>query len=125
MTVAPELVLPPEVEEYRLIRVLGSGAMGRVYLAEDRLLDRLVAIKFIAAPAPTAQTRARFFTEARAAARITHANVVAIYRVAEFRRQPFLVSEYVRGQSLAELTRPLHSEQVVRLASDLARGLAA
>lgn len=122
---APELELPPEIEEYRLIKPLGAGAMGQVYLAEDRLLERLVAIKFIAGAAPTAGSRQRFFTEARAAARITHANVVAVYRVAEFRRQPFLVAEYVRGRSLAELALPLEDDQVIAIAKDLARGLSA
>lgn len=99
--------------------------MGRVYLAEDSLLDRLVAIKFIATDAHSNTARKRFFSEARAAARITHSNVVAVYRVAEFRRQPYLVAEYVRGQSLAELTRPIGSTQIRQIANDLARGLAA
>ncbi|HEY0993701.1 MAG TPA: serine/threonine-protein kinase, partial [Kofleriaceae bacterium] len=121
----PGLDLPPAVEEYRLIRLLGSGAMGSVYLAQDRLLERLVAIKFIAAGAPSASARHRFFAEARAAARITHPNVVAVYRVAEFKRQPFLVAEYVRGRSLAELACPLGSDQLIKIASDLSRGLAA
>ncbi len=119
-----EIELPPEIEEYRLIRVLGSGSMGRVYLAEDRLLERLVAIKFIAG-IPSVTSRERFFTEARAAARISHSNVVTIHRVAEFRRQPFLVAEYVRGQNLGELARPVDVEPVRRIGLDLARGLAA
>jgi formylglycine-generating enzyme required for sulfatase activity len=120
-----ELELPSEIEEYRLVRLLGSGAMGRVYLAEDRLLDRLVAIKFIAAGGTSKGARDRFFTEARAAARITHANVVAVYRVAEFKRQPFLVAEYVRGRSLAELSFPVDRVRFIEIARDLARGLAA
>lgn len=70
---------PPErVEEYELLRPLGRGAMGRVYLAQDRLLDRLVAIKFVARAVLPHGARSRFFTEARAAARLSHPNVVAI-----------------------------------------------
>src|SRR5262249_44664472 len=93
---------PPEViEEYRLLRPLGQGAMGQVYLAEDRLLARLVAIKLIAAASPTEAARARFFVEARALARLSHPNVVAVHRVGEVERRPFLVSEYVRGKCLA------------------------
>jgi formylglycine-generating enzyme required for sulfatase activity/predicted Ser/Thr protein kinase len=115
---------PEEFEEYRLIRLLGRGAMGDVYLARDALLDRPVAVKFVqAARDPVA--RARFFNEARAIARLQHGNVVAIYRIAEIERHPYLVSEYVRGQPLDQLERPTPSRRVLEIALDLARGLAA
>jgi serine/threonine protein kinase len=80
-TMLAEMDVPREVEEYRIIRLLGSGSMGRVYLAEDRLLERLVAIKFVAGATPTEHARVRFFKEARAVARLSHPNVVAIHRV--------------------------------------------
>src|SRR5262249_23577363 len=80
--------------------------MGRVYLAEDRLLERPVAVKFIAAGAPSEAARERFYVEARAVARLSHPNVVSVHRVGEIARRPFLVSEYVRGASLAELDKP-------------------
>ena len=73
---------PTEVAEYRIVRLLGRGAMGQVYLAHDTLLDRPVAIKFIAAE-PSAAIRERFLVEARAIARLTHPNVVSVYRVGE------------------------------------------
>jgi serine/threonine protein kinase/formylglycine-generating enzyme required for sulfatase activity len=115
---------PAEFEEYRLVRLLGRGTMGEVYLARDALLDRPVAVKFVqAAGDPLA--RARFFDEARAIARLQHPNVVAIYRVAEVAGHPYLVSEYVRGQPLDQLERPVPWRQVLDLALDLARGLAA
>ena len=115
---------PEEFEEYRLVRLLGRGTMGEVYLARDALLDRPVALKFVqAAGDPLA--RARFFDEARAIARLQHPNVVAIYRVAEVAGHPYLVSEYVRGQPLDQLERPVPWRQVLDLALDLARGLAA
>jgi serine/threonine protein kinase/formylglycine-generating enzyme required for sulfatase activity len=115
---------PEEFEEYRLVRLLGRGTMGEVYLARDALLDRPVALKFVqAASDPLA--RARFFDEARAIARLQHPNVVAIYRVAEVAGHPYLVSEYVRGRSLDQLERPVPWRQVLDLALDLARGLAA
>src|SRR5580700_1889487 len=98
---------PEEIEEYRLKRLLGRGAMGQVWLAEDRLLGRLVAVKLLAAAAPSDAARARFFVEARAVARLLHPNVVAVYRVGEALGRPFLVSEYVRGKSLAELEKPV------------------
>ena len=116
---------PPDVfEEYRLVRLLGRGTMGEVYLAHDSLLDRPVAVKFVrAAKDPVA--RARFFDEARAIARLQHPNVVAIYRIAEVAGHPYLVSEYVRGRPLDQIDRPAPSRQVLEIALDLARGLAA
>jgi len=115
---------PKEFEEYRLVRLLGRGTMGEVYLAHDSLLDRPVAVKFMqSAGDPTA--RAQLFEEARAIARLQHPNVVAIYRVAEVAGHPYLVSEYVRGRPLDQLQRPAPSLQVLEIALDLARGLAA
>jgi serine/threonine protein kinase/formylglycine-generating enzyme required for sulfatase activity len=129
MSSAPGLLQPPpEFEEYRLLKPLGQGAMGQVFLAQDTLLERLVAVKFIATPAgrlPDADARARFFQEARAIARLQHPNVVAIHRVGEVRGQPYLVSELVRGEPLDRLPRPLDGRQALRLGIGLARGLAA
>jgi serine/threonine protein kinase/formylglycine-generating enzyme required for sulfatase activity len=120
----PPWTPPDEFEEYRLVRLLGRGAMGEVYLARDSLLDRPVAVKFVrAARDPVA--RARFFDEARAIARLQHPNVVAIYRIAEVTGHPYLVSEYVRGRPLDQLERPAPWRQVLDIALDLSRGLAA
>ncbi|MGB1274791.1 MAG: protein kinase domain-containing protein, partial [Nannocystaceae bacterium] len=74
---------PEEFDEYKLLRRLGSGSMGQVYLAHDRLLDRPVAIKFASIHNDDRIARERFLVEARAAARIQHPNVVAIYRIGE------------------------------------------
>jgi len=120
----PEWSPPAAFEEYRMVRLLGRGAMGQVYLARDSLLDRPVALKFVqAAEDPAA--RALFFDEARAIARLQHPNVVAVYRVAEVAGHPYLVSEYVRGQPLDQIERPVSSQQGLAIALDLARGLAA
>ncbi|TQF13161.1 SUMF1/EgtB/PvdOfamily nonheme iron enzyme [Myxococcus llanfairpwllgwyngyllgogerychwyrndrobwllllantysiliogogogochensis] len=129
MSAPPGLLEPPrEFEEYQVLRPLGRGAMGQVFLARDTLLDRLVAVKFIATPAgrlPDAVARARFFQEARAIARLQHPNVVAIHRVGEVRGQPYLVSELIRGEPLDTLRRPMDGRQVLVLGIGLARGLAA
>lgn len=113
---------PREVEEYRVTRLLGRGAMGEVWLAHDTLLDRPVAMKFIVGDH---DARGRFFSEARAIARLDHPNVIRIHRVGEIDGRPFLVSEYLRGDSLDRLPRPLPIDEALAIALGLARGLAA
>src|SRR6185436_11104083 len=98
---------PAEFAEYRLVRPLGRGQMGHVYLAYDSLLDRHVAVKFIAAFRPDAAARERFLVEARAAARLQHPNAVAIYGVGELDDRPYLVSEFVRGETLDQMAKPV------------------
>lgn len=119
---------PEQFEEYRIVRPLGGGAMGQVFLAHDTLLDRPVAIKFIAnleEGMMQLELRERFFIEARAVARLQHPNVVLIYRVGEWQGRPFLVSEFVRGQSLDRMQKPLPWSRVHRIGIGLSRGLAA
>src|SRR5205814_6933059 len=106
-------------------RLLGQGAMGHVYLAQDTLLDRPVAVKFIASVDPNPQERERFLVEARAIARLQHPNVVTIYRVGEVTGQPYLISEFVRGETLDKLAKPAPWQRALRIAQGLARGLAA
>lgn len=115
----------PSLEEYRLVRALGHGAMGSVYLAHDTLLDRSVAMKFLLSQSQDRATRQRFLIEARAIARLSHGNVVGIYRVGEVLGQPFLVSEFVKGRSLDRLPRPMDGPTLLSLGIGLARGLSA
>ena len=118
--------LPPaRFDEYRLLEALGRGSMGQVWLAHDTVLDRLVAVKFLVELAGRDAVRQRFLTEARAAARVQHPNVIAIYRVGEIGRRPYLISEYVRGESLDRIARPVAWPRLLELARGLARGLAA
>ncbi|NVJ06378.1 SUMF1/EgtB/PvdO family nonheme iron enzyme [Myxococcus sp. AM001] len=116
---------PPAFDEYRLIRLLGQGGMGRVYLAEDTALQRRVAIKFIGAARSGPGQRDRLFAEARALARLRHPNVVTVYRVSEVGAQPYLVQEFLPGVSLRDLDTPLPPERVLAIALGLGRGLAA
>jgi serine/threonine protein kinase len=99
--------------------------MGEVYLGHDMLLDRAVAIKFISSIEPDILTREQFLTEARAAARLQHPNVLTVYRVGEIQGRPFIISEYVRGQNLEHEKRPMPWQRVLELGIGLARGLAA
>ncbi|MDQ3370468.1 MAG: serine/threonine-protein kinase, partial [Myxococcota bacterium] len=122
---AAAFVPPVEFDDYTIVHELGRGAMGQVYLAEDTLLARPVAIKFIAGVDPDLEMRQRFLMEARAAARIQHPNVVGVYRVGELGDRPYIVSELVRGTSLAQLPRPMPWHAALDIAIELARGLAA
>jgi serine/threonine protein kinase/formylglycine-generating enzyme required for sulfatase activity len=115
---------PDEFDEFRIVRLLGSGAMGDVYLAHDLLLERPVAVKFVRVAGDDG-ARARILEEARAIARLQHPNVVALYRVADLAGHPYLVSEYLHGRTLDRLDRPMPWRAVLDIALDLTRGLAA
>ena len=86
--------------------------MGTIYLAHDEFLDRDVAIKFVATT-DNEHAAARFRTEARAIARLQHANVVTIYRVGTVLDQPYIVSELVLGRPLGMCARLLPAGRLV------------
>jgi serine/threonine protein kinase/formylglycine-generating enzyme required for sulfatase activity len=115
---------PDEFDEFRIVRLLGTGATGDVFLARDLLLDRLVAVKFVRGTGDP-EARKRILEEARAIARLQHPNVVAVHRVADLAGHPYLVSEYVHGRTLRQVERPMPWRQVLDIALDLTRGLAA
>lgn len=113
-----------EFDGYRLVSSIGVGGMGCVYLGHDTLLDRPVAVKFISTVDPDRVARTRFLVEARAIARLHHPCVVAVYRAGEVNGQPYIVSEYVEGESLDYLELPVSSAEILPIAYDLSRGLA-
>jgi hypothetical protein len=94
--------LTPAIPGYRIVRLLGEGGMGRVYLAEDETLGRNVAIKMIS-PRRTGDRDAtvRLLREARALATVEHPHVVRIHSYGEAEGQPYFVMEYVEGETLA------------------------
>jgi tetratricopeptide (TPR) repeat protein len=97
-----ELTIPG----YRILRSLGAGGMGTVYLAEDEALGRRVAIKIVSpAVARDPAVRARFLREARLLATIEHPNVVRVYSFGASEERAWLVMEYVEGDTLADHIR--------------------
>ncbi len=89
--------------QYEIIRELGAGGMGVVYLARDDRLGRRVAIKFL--QTGNAELTRRFIVEARATARCSHENIVVIYEVGELQGSPFMVLEYLEGQTLSAVIK--------------------
>lgn len=88
-------------KRYRFERELGRGGMGVVYQAHDTHLDRPVALKFLGSVVDESGSfRERFFREARTAARVTHANVVATYDIGEDMGKAYIAMEYVDGINL-------------------------
>ena len=126
------LSAPPEkIGRYPVSRLLGSGAMGAVYLARDTELERDVAIKVVRLPPGGSGEHeaflVRFRNEARAVARLRHRSIVAVYDVGNDPLVgPYLVFEYIEGSNLKDILRakgPLLPEQVVALAEQVGDAL--
>ncbi|HXY34650.1 MAG TPA: protein kinase [Planctomycetaceae bacterium] len=137
-TVPPKAQLnrPPETTgsgltgrfgRYQIVRALGKGAMGTVYLAEDTQLERKVAIK---TPHfeddPTGELLARFYREARAAATLRHANICPVHDVGQIDGKHYISMAYIEGQPLSTLIRPdkpLSERQALLAIHKLAKAL--
>lgn len=118
--------VPQRLGEFRILRKLGGGGMGVVYLAEQESLGRKVALKLIRGGHlffPGA--RARFRREAEAAARLQHPGIVRVHAVGEDQGLPYLVQELVAGCTLAEVLAELHGRDPEQLTGrDLAAAVA-
>lgn len=118
--------MPPAVfHDFEIVRPLGAGSMGTVYVARDRRLGRLVAIKFIADTGSDPHARRRFAREARALARCQHPNVVSLFRVGAIGERPYLVCELISGYRLDAVIHPLQWRDAASIAVGLARAVAA
>lgn len=126
---AEEPLAPRTIGGHRVVRLLGSGGMGRVWLAHDDRLDRDVAIKvMLPAKALEPTSRERFLRESRAVARIDHPHVVTIHHVGEEGGLPYLVMPFLEGRSLADHLRRegrLPIAEALRIAQEIAAGLGA
>jgi hypothetical protein len=112
-------------DRYRLDRLLGHGGMASVWLADDEVLDRPVAVKVLADTiASDPEFLARFRREARVAARLSHPNLIGVFDYADGDERPYLVMEYVPGESLAERMARKAGVDCERLARELLGALA-
>jgi len=121
--------LPTSIGGYSIVRLLGQGAIGRVYLARDEKLNRDVAIKVLQpAKARDPVATRRFLREGRAAAAIEHPHVMPIYQVGEERGMPYIVMQRLVGRTLKQARQArgrLPLAEVLRVGRETAAGLAA
>jgi tetratricopeptide (TPR) repeat protein len=119
--------LPPTtISHYRIIRQLGSGGMGEVFLAEDTTLGRKVAIKMLPEhSAGSDPARQRLINEAKAAAALDHPNICAIHEVGDEDDRVFIVMQYIEGESLVDRIghHPLPPGEVVDIGIQAAHAL--
>ena len=97
-----------QIGRYQIRRRVATGGMGTLYLAHDPVLDRTVALKLFHGDLERADARDRFVGEARAVAALNHPNIVTIYDYGEYAAQPFLVMEYLQGETLADFISRRH-----------------
>ena len=107
--------IPAKIGAFEVIRQIGTGGMGAVYLGRDPELDRQVAIKVIREEVHDQEVMDRFLREARAAAALRHANIITVYASGQENHRPYIAMEYIEGESLADIIKqrknlPLHEK---------------
>ena len=124
----PPLLAAELARQYDILRAIGRGGMGMVWLARERSLDRLVAIKVLSDEAVGSDDlRERFRREARIAARLMHPNIVPLYAFGETADALYLVMGYVEGETLAarlEREGRLPRPDALRILAEIADALA-
>ena len=114
------------ISHYRVIEKLGQGGLGEVYLAEDTILKRRVALKFLTRPSETGTERQQIMAEARSAASIDHPYACKVFEAGESDGKPFIVMEFLQGQTLAERIKsgPVAPGDALNVAAEVCEALA-
>jgi serine/threonine-protein kinase len=115
------------IGHYEVVRLLGEGGMGQVFLARDTMLDREVAVKVLHSENPLGEEVARFEREARALAALDHPNILSVHEFGRIGSMPYVVMELLDGRNVREMLHggPLSSRTVVGHALEIAYGLSA
>ena len=119
--------LPATISRYKILKRLGEGGMGSLYLARDPDIDRLVAIKLLREDVESDELRERFRREARSVGRLRHQNIVIVFDVGEDEGRPFIAMEYIEGQTLSGIIRekqPVAMDRKLQWIEQLCDGLA-
>ncbi len=116
------------IGRYEIRSLLGTGGMGEVYLAQDKQLDRTVALKILPEDLALDQLRMRrFIQEAKSASALNHPNIITIYEVGEADSRHFIATEFIEGETLRQrIDRgKLDTEEALEIAMQVAAALAA
>src|SRR3954471_11395444 len=114
------------IAHYRIIEPIGAGGMGAVYKAYDTKLHRVIALKLLPPEYLShADRRRRFLQEARAASALNHPHILTVYEVGEEDGKPFMVMEYIQGDTLRQKieARSLSINNALEIAIQIAEGL--
>jgi serine/threonine-protein kinase len=120
------VTIPSRIGSFEVVRQIGSGGMGAVYLGRDPELNRHVAIKVVREEVHDETVLDRFFREARAAAALRHPNIITIYASGQHEHRPYIAMEFVDGESLADIIgqrRPLPLAAKLSYLDQLSAGL--
>ncbi len=122
------LEIDSSLGHYRILKKIGAGGMGEVYLAEDKNLDRKVAVKILNEKfAEHESNLRRFVKEAKAASALNHPNILVIHEIGETENAHYIVSEFIEGETLREIfkSKTLRLPEVLDISIQIAGALVA